>query len=514
MVKYIIHGIGGLMLLPSCGSEKPVPPKPNIIFILADDLGYGDLSCLNKYSKIKTPGIDKLAASGVIFTDAHSSSGVSSPTRYGIMTGRYSWRSTMKTGVLDGYSKALIPSSRKTVASLLKEKGYNTGCVGKWHLGWDWNNIEKGNESVDYSKPITNGPTTLGFDYFYGFSGSLDMPPYVYVENDMPTALPDRETAGNNAPVGDPEYDGSMWRKGPTGNDFDHSNTLPNLIGKAENFIIAKGALDKPYFLYLALPAPHTPILPSADFKAKSGLSPYADFVMMVDYMVGEITKAVLQTGKSDNTIIFFASDNGCAPWADFKTMLAKGHNPSYIFRGTKADLYEGGHHIPLIVSWPAGIKKPHKVEQTVCLNDFMATVAAITGYELKDNEGEDSYNLLPAILDAGYKKTIREATVHHSVFGNFSIRRGDWKLLISPGSGGWSSPKPGNEEKGLPPVQLYNMKDDPGETTNLQDKYPDSVKELTALLKKYIEEGRSTPGLPQKNDGKYPWKQIEGIIQ
>jgi arylsulfatase A-like enzyme len=420
----------------------------------------------------------------------------------------------MKTGVLDGYSKALIPATRKTVAGMLKEKGYNTGCVGKWHLGWDWNNIEKGKDSVDYSKPITNGPTTLGFDYFYGFSGSLDMPPYVYVENDMPTALPDRETTGNNAPVGTRAYDGSMWRTGPTGSDFEHQNTLPNLIGKAENFIIAKGPLDKPYFLYLALPAPHTPILPSVDFRGKSGLNPYADFVMMVDYMVGEITKAILQTGESDNTIILFASDNGCAPWADFKTLLEKGHNPSHIFRGTKADLYDGGHHIPFIVSWPDGIKKPHSVEQTVCLNDFMATAAAITGYELKDNEGEDSYNLLPEILETGYKKTIREATVHHSVFGHFSIRKGDWKLLISPGSGGWSSPKPGKEEIGLPAVQLYNMKDDPGETINLQDKYPDTVKELTALMKKYIEEGRSTPGLPQKNDGEYPWKQIEFLIQ
>jgi arylsulfatase A-like enzyme len=194
--------------------------------------------------------------------------------------------------------------------------------------------------------------------------------------------------------------------------------------------------------------------------------------------------------------------------------LLEKGHNPSYIFRGAKADLYDGGHHIPFIVSWPGGIKKPHRVEQTVCLNDFMATIAAITGYELKDNEGEDSYNLLPAILDAGYNKTIREATVHHSVFGNFSIRKGDWKLLLSPGSGGWSYPKPGKEEEGLPPVQLYNMKDDPGETVNMQAKHPEIVKELTDLLKKYIKEGRSTPGAPQKNDGNYPWKQIEALFK
>lgn len=514
MVKYILPGIGSLMLLPSCNVKNAVTSNPNIIFILADDLGYGDLSCLNKDSKIKTPNIDRLAAPGVIFTDAHSASGVSSPTRYGIMTGRYSWRSTMKSGVLDGYSKALIPSSRKTIASLLKGQGYNTGYVGKWHLGWDWNNIEKGKDSVDFSRPVVNGPTTLGFDYFYGFSGSLDMPPYVYVENDRPTALPDRETIGNNAPVGDPEYDGSMWRKGPTGSDFDHGKTLANLVEKAENFIIAKGPQEKPYFLYLAFPAPHTPILPSDDFAGKSGINPYADFVMMVDYMVGEIMKTVDQTGESEKTLIVFASDNGCAPWADFKTLLAKGHNPSYIFRGTKADLYEGGHHIPLIMKWPAKVKKPHIVTQTVCLNDMMATFAGITGYELNDDEGEDSYNLLPAILKPGYNKTIREATVHHSNNGFFAIRKGDWKLLLSAGSGGWSFPKPGKEEEGLPLVQLYNMKDDPGEKANLQDKYPDTVKDLTALLTKYIEDGRSTPGSPQKNDGSYPWKQIETFIK
>jgi len=512
-IKYFATGIGALTLLSSCGGNDKVQSNPNIVLILADDLGYGDLSCLNKDSKIKTPNIDRLAAAGVIFTDAHSSSGVSSPTRYGIMTGRYSWRSTMKSGVLDGYSKALIPASRKTIAAMLKEDGYNTGYVGKWHLGWDWNNIEKGKDNVNYSEPITNGPTTLGFDYFYGFSGSLDMPPYVYVENDRPTALPDRETIGNNAPVGDPEYDGSMWRKGPTASDFDHKDCLPNLVRKAGKYITDKSPSAKPYFLYLALASPHTPILPSDDHKGSSGLNPYADFVIMVDKMVGEVLKTIEETGEAGNTIVVFSSDNGCAPWADFKTLIAKGHNPSYIFRGTKADLYDGGHHIPLIVRWPSEVKRPHIVSQTVCLNDMMATFAGITGYELKDEEGEDSYNLLPAILNPGYKKIIREATIHHSINGNFAIRKGDWKLLLSPGSGGWSSPRPGKEEQGLPAVQLYNMKDDIGETVNLQDKYPDTVKELTAILRKYIEEGRSRTGEPQKNDGPYPWKQVEGIL-
>ena len=226
---------------------------------------------------------------------------------------------------------------------------------------------------------------------------------------------------------------------------------------------------------------------------------------MMVDSEVGKVLEAVEQSGEKENTIVVFASDNGCVPWADIETLKLKGHNPSYIFRGYKADLYDGGHHIPCLIQWPAKVRKPHEVKQTVCLNDLMATFADIIDYQLADNEAEDSYSLLPAILKPGFRKEIREATVHHSGNGNFSIRKGEWKLLLSPGSGGWSSPKPGKEEVGLPPVQLYNMTDDPGEKMNLQDKYPDIVKELTVLLKKYIEEGRSTPGLPQKNEGIFP---------
>jgi arylsulfatase A len=504
-LTFCVAGIGGLLVLPSCSQKERRTEYPNIVLILADDLGYGDLSCLNPQSKIRTPNIDRIAASGVTFTDAHSSSAVSTPTRYGIMTGRYSWRSPMKSGVLDGYSTALIPTSRKTIAGMLKDQGYNTAYFGKWHLGWTWNNIEKGKDSVDFSGKIANGPTSRGFDYFYGISGSLDMSPYIYVENDQPTALPDRLTVGNTLPAGKPGYDGSFWREGPTGSDFDHWDCTPNLTRRAGKYITDKAPSEKPYFIYLAFPSPHTPILPSTEFQGKSGLNQYADFVMMVDSEVGKVLEAVEKSGEKENTILIFASDNGCAPWADIETLKLKGHNPSYIFRGHKADLYDGGHHIPCLIRWPAKVRKPHEVRQTVCLNDFMATFAEIIDYQLADNEAEDSYSLLPAILKPGFNKGIREATVHHSVNGNFSIRKGEWKLLLSPGSGGWSSPKPGKEEVGLPPVQLYNMTDDPGEKMNLQDKYPDIVKELTMLLKKYIEEGRSTPGLPQKNEGVFP---------
>jgi len=498
-------GAAGLIILPGCGGIQSGEKLPDIVFILADDLGYGDISFLNPESKIRTENIDRIAQSGVAFTDAHSASAVSTPTRYGILTGRYSWRSELKNGVLDGYSGALIPPERKTIAQMLQDRGYNTSCIGKWHLGWKWNNIEKGNDSIDYSKPITDGPTERGFGYFFGFSGSLDMPPYVYVENNVPTSLPDRITTGNNISAGNPGYDGSFWREGPTGSDFFHEECTPEFFRRARKYIEEMAAQDKPYFLYLALPSPHTPILPADEFKGKSAVNPYADFILMIDDEIGNLMEVIERSGKSSNTIVVFTSDNGTAPWADIKTLESKGHSTSYIYRGHKADVYEGGHRIPCFMQWPEKIRKAHIIEQTICLNDFMATFAAEAGYKPAENEAGDSYDLLPAILKPGYRKTIREATVHQSVNGNLAIRKGEWKLLMTPGSGGWSFPRPGKEEEGLPPVQLYNIKEDPSEKINLQAENPDIVKELTELLKKYIEEGRSTSGTPQKNEGEFP---------
>lgn len=491
-MKKMFLSLCGLALLSASSCVKK-NKDPNIIFILADDLGYGDVSALNENSKIKTTNIDRLAQQGAVFTDAHSSSSVCTPTRYGILTGRYSWRTALKKGVLYGYDKALIPQNRKTIASVLRERHYQTACIGKWHLGWDWNNIEKGKDSINYAKPIKNGPTTLGFDYFYGIVGSLDMDPYVYVENDQPTALPDRITENKGM---------RLWRKGPTASDFDHEKTLPNLINRAEKYIEEKSKDKRPFFLYLSLTAPHTPILPVKEYQGKSRLNPYGDFVLMVDSMVGRVMAAVDKAGIASNTILVFASDNGCSPAANFDELKAKGHNPSYIYRGHKADLFDGGHRIPCIVRWPAKVKS-HKVEQTICLNDFMATFAAVTGYKLKDNEGEDSFSLLPLLLNTQPQEIIREATVHHSIEGEFAIRKGEWKLLLSPSSGGWSYPRPGKDDKviaTLPPCQLYNMKTDPGETKNLCDEYPAIVNELKALMIKYINDGRSTPGIPQKD--------------
>lgn len=501
--KNVLLSLGGLSVLCSgCAQQVQEPKKPNIVFIFADDMGYGDVSALNENSKLKTTNIDRIANEGVIFTDAHSSSSVSTPSRYSLLTGRYNWRSDLKDGVLYGYDKALIPQDRRTIANVLGECGYQTAAIGKWHLGWDWNNIEAGPENVDFSQPITNGPTTRGFDYYYGISASLDMAPYVYVENDKVTALPDRETV--NTGMG-------FWRKGPTGADFDHEQTLPHLIDKAVGYIHDKSKEDKPFYLYLPLPAPHTPILPIKEYQGKSGLNPYGDFVLMVDDMVGKVMKALKDAGVEENTIIVFSTDNGCSPQAKFDELQEKGHYPSYIYRGHKADLFDGGHRIPCVVRWPARIK-PHVVDQTICLTDFFATFAAVADYRLKDTEGEDSYNILPLLLNEKESNVIREATVHHSINGEFTIRKGDWKLLLSPSSGGWSFPKPGTDDeviKTLPLVQLYNMKEDPAETNNIYAEHPEIVKELKDLMVKYIKDGRSTPGTPQKNDGPEVWKQL-----
>lgn len=499
-MKNVFLATAAILSLLSCTEKQK---QPNIIFILADDMGYGDVSYFDNNSKLKTENLDRMAQEGVVFTDAHSSSSVSTPTRYGILTGRYNWRSTLKNNVLYGYDKALIPADRETMASMLRKNGYTTAGIGKWHLGWDWDNIDAGKDKVDFSKPVQNGPTTRGFDYFYGFCGSLDMAPYVYIENDMPTSLPDRET------VNEGKY--SWWRKGPTGADFVHEEVLPNLVDRACNYIKEKAKADQPYFLYLPLPASHTPILPTEEFRGKSGIGEYGDFVLMVDAMVGKVLQAVKESGEDGNTIVVFTTDNGCSPAAGIKEMEAQGHRPNSIYRGHKADLFDGGHRIPCILRWPEGTK-PHEVRQTVCLTDFYATFAAINGYKLMDSEGEDSYNLLPAIVSETEIDPIREATVHHSIDGQFTIRQGDWKLLLSASSGGWSAPTPTDTLAldSLPPIQLYNMKDDPSETTNVEAEHPEIVSRLRALMAKYVREGRSTPGAPQKNDGEYPWKELD----
>ncbi|MDB4225791.1 arylsulfatase [bacterium] len=486
----------------SCKQNKSGKSKkePNIIFILADDLGYGDVSSYNENSKIQTVYIDKLASEGVMFTDAHTSSAVCTPTRYGILTGRYNWRSTLKKHVLSGYDKALISPDRTTIASFLKSKGYKTAGVGKWHLGWDWANGESGNDSIDYSQKIKNGPTTRGFDYWYGFNGSLDMAPYVWVENDKPTMVPTKFTQNTGQ---------AMWRKGLTSDDFVHEQVLPKITAKTVNFINENAKSEEPFFVYMPLSAPHTPILPTDEFKGKSGLeNPYGDFVLMVDWVVGEVMKALEKQGISENTILVFTSDNGCSNQADFEQLATKGHNPSYIFRGHKADIFEGGHRVPFIVRWPSKVK-PGISNQLVCTTDFFATIADLLGVKIEDKVAEDSYSFLPA-LNIESIFPVRESIVHHSINGSFAYRKKEWKAIFCPGSGGWSFPKPNSKDiEGLTLFQLYNLNDDIGEVYNLQNQQQELLEQYRKELSEIVLNGRSTSGKNQKNNGLQIWPQI-----
>ena len=491
-----------LSRFPACRSNRKA--YPNIVYIIADDMGYGDVSCLNPGSKISTPNMDKLASGGMIFTDAHSGSAVCTPTRYGLLTGRYCWRSRLETGVLWGYSRTLIPKSRMTVASLLKQHGYATACVGKWHLGWDWattdgyifsDRSDETGESVDYAQPISGGPLDLGFDYFFGIPASLDMLPYVYLENDRVVAVPTETIKGTEGR--------RFYRGGPIAPGFKHEEVLPKCTQKVVAFIDnhAKKSSDVPFFLYFPLNAPHTPILPTEDFQGKSGIGPYGDFVMQCDWTVGQIMQALESHGMTENTLFIVTSDNGCSPMADFDDLAQQGHHPSYHFRGYKADIYEGGHRIPFITRWPANVTPGSTCNDTICLTDLMATLAAILDFDLPENAGEDSVSILPDLLDKA-TGPVREATVHHSINGSFSIRQGKWKLEFCPGSGGWSYPKPEEAKKlGLSKFQLYDLSQDVGEQNNMMDKHPEVIEHLTELMTKYVEEGRSKPGLPQQND-------------
>ena len=465
-------------------AEGPRPAdKPNIVYILADDLGYGDVHCLNpQRGKIPTPNIDCLAGQGMIFTEAHGSSSVCTPTRYGILTGRYNWRSRLQSGVLTGFSKPLIAADRLTVPALLAQQGYNTACIGKWHLGMEIP------EKVA-NPAIQQGPTARGFDSFFGISASLDMPPYAFIENRRFTQPLD--TVKELYP----------HRRGPAAAAFEAVDVLPTLTRKAVEYIGQRTAQAKPFFLYMPLNSPHTPLAPTKQWQGKSGLGTYGDFVMETDWAVGEVLAALERNGIAANTLVIVTSDNGCAPYIGVAQLEAQGHFPSELRRGYKADIWDGGHRIPFVARWPDKILPGTRSDQRICLTDLMATCADILGSQLPDNAGEDSVSILPALLGKA-DKPLREAVVHHSVNGSFAIRAGKWKLELCASSGGWSAPKPGSKEaKRLPPVQLYDMSKDVGERTNECKEHPEIVGQLTRLLKKYIADGRSIPGRPQKND-------------
>jgi arylsulfatase A-like enzyme len=453
---------------------------PNILYLLCDDLGYGDVHALNPTrGRIATPNFDRLASEGMCFTDAHSGSSVCTPTRYGIMTGRYSWRSKLQQGVLQTMSPPLIAKDRPTVASLLKQHGYTTAALGKWHLG-----LEYGKDN--FADPITDGPLQHGFDSFFGIAASLDMPPYFYITNDRVS--------------GTPAVQKQWFRPGLAAKGFEAENVLPDLTKHAADFLKAQKP-DKPFFLYLAFASPHTPLVPRREWKGKSGLGDYVDFVMQTDDAVGQVLKALDESGLAKDTLVIFTSDNGFAPYVGAKQLEDQGHFPSAEFRGYKSDVWEGGHRIPFVARWPGVVKAGTRNDALICLTDLMATCAELVETTLPPIAGEDSVSMLPLLKDQSGAAQ-RLSVINHSAQGQFAIRTKRWKLEMGAGSGGWSAPHEADAAaQGLPAVQLYDMKSDAGEHHNVESANPEIVHELKALLEKQVADGRSTPGPPQPND-------------
>lgn len=469
-----------LLIIPVSGAVADRPP--NIVIILADDLGYGDLKCYNPASAIPTPVLDHLASEGLRMTDVHSPSSVCTPTRYGLLTGRYAWRTRLKKSVLDGYSPLLIEQGRPTIASLLKSKGYYTAGFGKWHLGLG--------EALrtDYSKPLTPGPNSVGFDYFFGIPASLDMPPYLFFENtSVPVPATETIASSEMRRRGGNGY----WRAGPISPGFRHEDVLPVLTSRVLDFI-GKQSAEKPFFLYFALNAPHTPWMPTKEFLGKSKAGYYGDFVAQVDWTAGQVLAALKRKGLDRNTLVIFTSDNG-AHWLP-SDIEKWGHQANQGLRGQKADIWEGGHRIPFIVRWPGKIM-PGKVSNALmCLTDILASVSAAAGLQLPDDSAEDSFNLLPVWLSHRGGVPGRTSIIHHSNDGTFAIREGKWKLEMALGSHGFSVPvdiQPGADGiKG----QLYDLSRDPLEKDNLWLQRPDIVKSLTSKLMQIQDSGRSAP--------------------
>ena len=477
--------------------------RPNIIYIMADDMGYGDLGCYGA-TKIPTPNVDRLAAEGLRFTDAHSSSAVCTPSRYSVLTGRYCWRTRQKRGVGTGLSLPLIDPARMTVASLLRSQGYATAAVGKWHVGLEWqlkDEYVRENQCgfdwdkphlmgpndvadvgiIDYSKPIIGGPTALGFDYFFGIAGSLDMPPYAFIENDRTVGIPSEEKQPYNA----------QQKKGFMTPGWKDEEVDTYFAQKATGFIdrhVAEHS-DQPFFLYLTPSAPHRPCLPPEFMKGRSQAGPRGDMVCMLDWVVGEVLQALDRHDLAGNTLVLLTSDNGARP-ADVDGDL-HGHKSCGDLRGYKGDIWEGGHRIPLVARWPLHIPAGAVSDATVSLIDFFDTCAAIVGAETADNVAEDSFSFLPVLLgDDASQVSQRSALIHHSVFGTFAVRREQWKFIAGTGSGGFSEPCHEELGPGMPPGQLYDMVADLQETANLWEQQPEVVEALSAALDRIREQG------------------------
>ncbi len=490
-----------LFLVAAGSSIAAETSRPNIVVILADDFGVGDIQAHYPENKIPTPCLDRLVGQGMSFTDAHSSSAVCTPTRYGLLTGRYCWRTRLQEWVIAAYEPPLIGADRMTLPGFLKRHGYHTACIGKWHLGWEWPGpqpsrmVEKGNAlwnaQWDFSKRIMAGPTERGFDYFFGVD-LPNLPPFTFIENDrvatLPTARyeyhPDQGTVMPKSFAGAPMAPG--WQ-------FDE--ILPEITKRAVRYIHRQAERGDPFFLYFSMTSPHEPVVPSKDFAGKSGIAPIADFVIQTDWSAGRVIQAVDDAGIANNTIVIFTADNGHSHYTGWEKLIEAGHFPSGPYRGHKSDIWEGGHRVPFVVRWPGRVAPGSSSDRLLCLNDILATCADIVGGALPDDAAEDSFSFLPAVLGKS-QRPFRPNVVSHSVNGEFAYREGPWKIVFKMPA------RNRQQSRGRPAVvELYNLTEDIAEKNDLSTERPEIVKRLTAKLAAVVDSGRSRPGHPQSND-------------
>jgi arylsulfatase A len=467
--------------------------RPNVVLVLADDMGYGDVRALNPSSRIPTPNLDRLAGEGMSLTDAHTPSSVCTPTRYGLLTGRYAWRGTLKRGVLDGYAEPLIEMGRPTLASFLGSHGYHTAAVGKWHLGLGFAR-GAGREEIDFGRGVSDGPHTRGFDFSFIIPASLDFPPYVYIRNGQVT----RHTVLRSS-----QAFPAFMRHGPIGTDLDPERTLDDLLGESTGYFHERAHHDEPFFLYLALTAPHKPVLPARRFVGATALGPYADFIVQVDWTVGRLLATLDGLGMAEDTLVIYTSDNGSfmyrrdeAGAADhvsdprIQAYRFDHHTANAHWRGTKADIWEAGHRVPFFARWPGVVAPGTRSDETICLTDLFATLADVIGAPRPRGAAEDSFSLAPLLRgEAGPFE--RAPVVHHSAEGMFAIRDGRWKLVAGNGSGGREEPR--GEPFGRP-YTLFDLEADPSETRDVLSEHPDVARRLEAELERIRSSGRSRP--------------------
>ncbi|MEQ8786177.1 MAG: arylsulfatase [Pirellulaceae bacterium] len=484
--------------------------RPNIVVILADDFGVGDIQAHYPENKIATPHLDKLVRQGMSFTDAHSGSAVCTPTRYGLLTGRYCWRTRLQEWVLACYEPPLIAADRLTLPAMLKQQGYHTACVGKWHLGWDWPGEQKSrmvearnslkNGKWDYSKPIAAGPTTRGFDEYFG-THVPNFPPFTFIENNRTSPLPTSRYRydASEGVVMPRSFDGQPMAPG-----WRFDQILPTITERAVEYIHRRAKAEQPFFLYFSMTSPHEPVVPSEQFAGKSGIAPIADFVMQTDWSAGQVLKALDEAGVADNTLVLFTADNGHSHYTGWNELVAAGHQPSGPYRGHKGDIWEGGHRVPLVVRWPGHIAADTSSHQLVCLTDVMATCAELVGGDLPPSAAEDSLSFLPAALGKTAQSP-RGSLVSHSVNGEFAYREGPWKLVFKMVGANLA------QSRGKPTVvELYNLDDDLAETRDVAKQHADVVVKLTKNLQSLVDRGTSRPGPRQANDAQVDFDLIQ----